>query len=675
MRLHPIRRPNIMVPNLVNFSFLFMAAAQDLPFLTNTPPPPLAPEVQDFFHSLDKKPVPLYHCRSVSSGVLWKLPPPIDCPLLPDTHNSTVVELTLWWPDITQLTMDTYECYRELTTVRKSWFFFGSYQTEKTSKKFPLTARECHTMINKQVAPNGLPMNRILEGFFGTNVSTNTEYSWPYTIENLVTNYYYINLKTSVNGMDDTIITTAKITESCKYQTGVCPTEDGILIWLPGEVNWCRLMKGETTSCLLTKNRMSCPQVNLAITSLQTIPFCKLQIGSSKQGIYYTPTHSDALDLDIATTYEVEQKVYKKKNKRGAELPPPKAKFDSQINAEFQFLYETLRDNLTFGIQVIHREVCRSHQLELELVRALAEGGQASLMVRSLLRDRRYRARVNGDVLSVYKCTEIYEYMFLPQTNCTQEWPIKFIYNHDMKSGWLTPLSHEIVDEPTYVDCPSPIFIFDTGDSTIHLTNRTLLKNIPMLPSPSEGTKLYDLPDISFSTPGIYSIEDITGQETILGLLKQLRRQTKIDQILADKLKGKPLTVDQTAMLRYMQNFAMDPIKTLFYQIMTAIASVTILFFGGKFLYKYRYLIFPFLRVHRVLQNCRRPKETERTYITIPQQDRIYATKSVQADLNLPPPIPVRPSDSLSITTRMPTPPPPTNPNYPLNELHELRRL
>jgi len=93
---------------------------------------------------------------------------------------------------------------------------------------------------------------------------------------------------------------------------------------------------------------------------------------------------------------------------------------------------------------MLHRETCRSHQIELELIRALAEGGQATLMVRSLLKDRKYRAKILGDALAVYKYQEIFKYMPLPSTNCTREWPVVFISNHDQKQGWLSPLSHVI---------------------------------------------------------------------------------------------------------------------------------------------------------------------------------------------------------------------------------------
>jgi len=115
------------------------------------------------------------------------------------------------------------------------------------------------------------------------------------------------------------------------------------------------------------------------------------------------------------------------------------------------------------------------------------------------------------------------------------------------KFGYLSGLSDEIQDIASTVDCPAPTFIFDMGNVSVHLSNRTIITHIPTLPSPSEGVTLHKMPDISFSTPGIYSLEDISGQDTLLGLIKQLGKQTSIDRIISDKLNGKTLHPNQKA--------------------------------------------------------------------------------------------------------------------------------
>jgi len=510
---------------------------------------PINPEedntIHDLFNQLNKKSLTLYYCRSWTNGILWRIPPPIECPLLSSTNDSKVVDVTFWWRDITKQALDSQEYFKETTTVRKSYFFFGSYSNERHTERKPMTEAECRHMVNQQISPEGQVVNRILDGLFGTQLDTDIDYSWPHTLTKSTTNYFYINLQISINDLDDSIITTSKITEECKFQRGYCPTDEGCLIWKPSQYQPCRLKMGQQTKCLLTGKRMSCPQINIAITEITTLHVCDSSIGYSQQGIMFSQDTQGEIHPNIATSAEIIGRTegYRKMRRKRAMNPKtlPSSKLDSQLNGEFQFLYETLKTNISFNIQMLHREICRSHQLELELISALAEGGQASLMVRTLLKDRRYRAKISGDALAVYKCQEIFEYMLLPSTNCTREWPLVFITNHDQKYGWLSPLSHEILDEPTYIECPAPVFILDLGEKTVHLTNRSLITHLEILPSPAEGLSLKEIPDISFSTPGVYSIEELTGQDTLLGLMKQLQKRSRVEQVVSDRLNGKPL--------------------------------------------------------------------------------------------------------------------------------------
>jgi len=111
--------------------------------------------------------------------------------------------------------------------------------------------------------------------------------------------------------------------------------------------------------------RISCPKVNLAITDLNTLPFCTVKTGQSAQGILWSSDNPQEIDIDASSTSEIEKLLYPThlpRHKRSNDkLPRPRPKLDNQIDAEFQYLYETLKDNLTFGIQIVHREV--SHQL------------------------------------------------------------------------------------------------------------------------------------------------------------------------------------------------------------------------------------------------------------------------------------------------------------------------
>jgi hypothetical protein len=139
----------------------------------------------------------------------------------------------------------------------------------------------------------------------------------------------------------------------------------------------------------------------------------------------------------------------------------------SQIQGQFTFLWDIVRSNLTFAVQMLHTSVCRNNQILLDLLRSLAAGGSPSLILPALLGENHYRASLSGDILSVFKCDIIYNYMFQPRTECQVEWPILFLHNHDQKEGFLTPLSHEIVDTATPTECPAGQFFFDSGTHVV----------------------------------------------------------------------------------------------------------------------------------------------------------------------------------------------------------------
>jgi hypothetical protein len=112
-------------------------------------------------------------------------------------------------------------------------------------------------------------------------------------------------------------------------------------------------------------------------------------------------------------------------------------------------MFDMLKDNLTYAVQTLHRDVCRDHKSRLEKSRALAEGGQPGVAVRALLGDPRYRATLAGDTFAVYKCEEIKEYQLKHHiNNCTTEWLATYYYKRQIQTGWVQLSVHNHSSEP-----------------------------------------------------------------------------------------------------------------------------------------------------------------------------------------------------------------------------------
>ncbi|OXA45127.1 Retrovirus-related Pol polyprotein from transposon opus [Folsomia candida] len=422
---------------------------------------------------------------------------------------------------------------------------------------------DCHNIVYKDIAPNGQKFKMIADGLFWTgNTYPSLEYTWPKTQEVLTVNYFFINMKISINNEDDTIITMTNMLDTCKAQQGHCPTQDGILIWKSEDVDHCRLAEGETTDCLYTDNRISCHALNLAISDPKTISMCKRTIGYSKQGLMFTPINNSEVDFISLSTHKFREVVQGKvKVKRDIMKPLlfPKVKLDAQVNGELQFLYDAPRDDVSYALQIIHRDTCKSQQLELELVRALQNLDKVQLRV--------------------FKCTEIWEYMFLRQTNCTLEYPVSYMYQHQKHEGWIQGLSHEIVQSPTMTSCPAPVWLFDMGNKVIKLSNHSLpASTIPYLPSPRETAEYPTIRDLSFDQTGIYSLKQISGETTILDLMQQLQERTRISDLIKTKEEGASFNTEQIRLSRLIQDITVDPIRKYFNITITICITLLIVY-------------------------------------------------------------------------------------------------
>ena len=158
-------------------------------------------KVHDLFNSMDRKTVPLYYCRSWTNGILWRMPKPLECPILHIDKPSQVIQITIWWQDITMHTIEAYECYKTIQYSRKSIFFFGAYSQEDHTTKIAVTESDCREMIRRQMTPDNRQLQRKQEGFFITDEKIETTWNWPKTDEQTVTNYFMVNLKISINNI------------------------------------------------------------------------------------------------------------------------------------------------------------------------------------------------------------------------------------------------------------------------------------------------------------------------------------------------------------------------------------------------------------------------------------------------------------------------------------------
>ena len=135
-------------------------------------------EIGNLFDTLEEKPTPLYSCTGWMDGIKYRVPSKLSCDLVDTAKPSMVVNITMWWQQITSDTIPGYECYGIKTTNVKKWFFFGANYENTVNKKINISPEECWRMIKDKISPKGSRLERVRDGHFGTQLSTEAEWDW-----------------------------------------------------------------------------------------------------------------------------------------------------------------------------------------------------------------------------------------------------------------------------------------------------------------------------------------------------------------------------------------------------------------------------------------------------------------------------------------------------------------
>jgi hypothetical protein len=149
-------------------------------------------------------------------------------------------------------------------------------------------------------------------------------------------------------------------------------------------------------------------------------------------------------------------------------------------------------------------------------------------------------------------------YMFLPRENCTLEWPVRYVLNHDQYVGWMKPVSHEITQEATEVVCPPDSFYFDTGNGTLLLSNRTVKYNLPLALVSYEPTHKFKKLDSgsAFTGKGAYGTSEVSQFKTIYQMERGMIVNLQVHEIMQKHRRGEPLSENEVKTAEAIEFFA-----------------------------------------------------------------------------------------------------------------------
>jgi len=265
-----------------------------------------------YFHSLDAKQTPLYYCDGATgTNLMYRLPQQLICEYLKLDIPNKVVPITLWFDTPGLQTTSAYVCKAVKTMAYKDHFFFGGYAEHTSSEPIYLNEQACRELVKNKMAPDGTPLTQTSPNVWTTQKVITIDFVWPKRQEQTVSNYALTLVTISRSNSDDTVVSSVPLARQCQFAEGICPGQDkSLLIWNPKDfAATCRLTKGPSTLCMYSPGdeRLTCPQLTLAISKISQISMCSLRMFTSAQGLIYTSDVPNDIQPGAATTSQVER--------------------------------------------------------------------------------------------------------------------------------------------------------------------------------------------------------------------------------------------------------------------------------------------------------------------------------------------------------------------------------
>jgi len=91
-----------------------------------------------------------------------------------------------------------------------------------------------------------------------------------------------------MSNFDDSIMAPLRLAENCPFSAGACRTLDkSLCVYSPSD------------------ERLTCPDLTISVSGTLSSQICNLNVGTSLQGMYYTPDRPGDSDHKLATTEQI----------------------------------------------------------------------------------------------------------------------------------------------------------------------------------------------------------------------------------------------------------------------------------------------------------------------------------------------------------------------------------
>lgn len=483
----------------------------------------------------------LWDCRSSGPGLSSPIPKRPNCTAISHRDKTRVEgQVTIWKIDTSLWKVEACECFSETVTATCVSPLFG-LESKSTKREFsPANYTYCLQSC-LDIDSGSLTQSEI----HGVIVSgKDPEYDCPMwgTRSVIVTITSVMRLTLIVDHDSDVMTGAVNFARPCKYNETKCPTVKG------GFVFWKQLMKpsdrcnlkatGLSEICSLhgdTELSIHCP-LTKAIYHLghhQIIPTVacswvgnesKIDVYKTLEGVWISGRSKAGGNLVdwIKTHQQGDQSVVFTQSS-------PKTNGSHILGLtgpQLAWLEDSWVKKSSEERSYLELQLCREAQHSWDLawnLRHIAPMAAASIWTKT---PHTISTLFSGFVLS-WPCKEVYQYRFLKNENCSENWPIEYSDGIAIHTGFLEPVSYRITQRRGRMSCRiSPGFLFRINDS--HVVN---LATRDFSPVPESYFAVDPVPVFHshvFYSPSLYSVEELGGQsqyETLVELHHDHLRQ------------------------------------------------------------------------------------------------------------------------------------------------------
>ncbi|APG78776.1 putative glycoprotein [Shayang ascaridia galli virus 2] len=459
---------------------------------------------------------PIWDCKTAGPGIVNPIPQRPNCAaIITSPLRRSDVVIQKWKVDLSSWTVAACECFTEIIHARCDNPLFGvpikTHWVEFTTTSLEECINVCNDRSDKKMTQSGTV------GVLTEDIKP--EYKCPFLMGTSITTTKILSvskLRLIVDHIELTVTGPVGFSRICKYTDEVCKTTKlGYVTWrktlnLTSHCNLVPAYDPELCTIYGADNHLvQCPLskslYHLSDTSASMKTICMFKSTPAVVVKSLEGTWLSAYNQSITAIL----KLHSNTSRNLVRVDPNVEGLFAEVNSHLSWLAkewlsrsreERIRVELGLCLdaQRLWDAAWNIRELVPQAAAAIWTGNQNAV------------ATVFSGFILSWPCKQIYQYRFLMNPNCSENWPIEYATGISIETGFVEPVSFKITYQPGRMSCRvSPGFLLPINEThSLNLASRQFT------PKPKSYFSI-ELSDADkseiYSAPSLYTVSELGG--------------------------------------------------------------------------------------------------------------------------------------------------------------------